>query len=50
MDDAFDWEEWDRDTTTFKQHMIAGCAAGVSEHVVFFPVDTLRVYMLSRMC
>lgn len=47
MDDKYDWEEWDRSATTFGQHMIAGCIAGVSEHIVFFPIDTLRVLLMN---
>ena len=43
MSDEYDWEVWDESKTTFRQHVIAGCFAGVSEHVVFFPIDTLRV-------
>lgn len=49
MDDKYDWEEWDRSATTFGQHMIAGCIAGVSEHIVFFPIDTLRVFFMNCM-
>ena len=43
MTDKYDWEEWDPSSISFRQHMIAGCVAGVAEHVVFFPIDTLRV-------
>ena len=43
MEDNYDWEEWDPSSLSFKQHMLAGCIAGVAEHVVFFPIDTLRV-------
>lgn len=43
MTDKYDWEEWDPSSLSFRQHMIAGCVAGVAEHVVFFPIDTLRV-------
>lgn len=49
MDDKYDWEEWDRSATTFGQHMMAGCIAGVSEHIVFFPIDTLRVLHMNCM-
>ena len=43
MGDKYDWEEWDSSSLTFGKHMVAGCVAGVSEHIVFFPIDTLRV-------
>lgn len=43
MSDDFDWEEWDSSSLSFGEHCIAGCVAGVSEHIVFFPIDTLRV-------
>lgn len=43
MSDNYDWEEWNESATTFRQHVLAGCAAGVSEHIVFFPIDTVRV-------
>ena len=46
MSDNYDWEEWNESATTFRQHVIAGCVAGVSEHVVFFPIDTIRVRAL----
>lgn len=43
MSDNYDWEEWNESATTFRQHVLAGCVAGVSEHIVFFPIDTVRV-------
>ena len=43
MEDKYDWEVWDPTSLSFRQHTIAGIAAGVSEHIVFFPIDTLRV-------
>lgn len=43
MDDKYDWEVWDPTSLSFRHHMLAGIAAGVSEHIVFFPIDTLRV-------
>ncbi|KAK8795215.1 hypothetical protein WA588_004064 [Blastocystis sp. NMH] len=45
MTDKYDWEEWDPSSLSFRQHMIAGCVAGVAEHVVFFPIDTLRTHL-----
>ena len=47
MSDDMDWEEWDSSSLSFGQHMIAGCIAGVSEHIAFFPIDTLRVLFLT---
>ena len=43
MEDKYDWEVWDPTSLSFRQHTIAGIAAGVSEHIVVFPIDTLRV-------
>ena len=45
MSDEYDWEEWDSSSLSFGHHMVAGCIAGVSEHIVFFPIDTLRVHV-----
>ena len=36
-----DWEEYK--SGSFVHHMIAGSAAGVSEHVLMFPLDTYKV-------
>ena len=47
MSDEYDWEEWDSSSLSFGHHMVAGCIAGVSEHIVFFPIDTLRVHVES---
>ena len=39
-----DWEEYDpKSGLTFTDHMIAGSCAGLMEHVVMYPVDTLKV-------
>lgn len=38
-----DWEEYSDGSGPFLHHMIAGSAAGVSEHVVMFPLDTYKV-------
>ena len=43
MEDKYDWEVWDPTRLSFRQHTIAGIVAGVSEHIVFFPIDTLRI-------
>jgi len=39
-----DWEEFDPARgVQFSYHMMAGSCAGMMEHVVMFPVDTLKV-------
>jgi solute carrier family 25 iron transporter 28/37 len=39
-------EEFDAsEGMTFRQHMIAGAAAGIMEHIVMFPVDTVKTRM-----
>jgi hypothetical protein len=35
--------EGEREATTFLIHMIAGSIAGLMEHVVLFPIDTIKV-------
>lgn len=50
MEGKYDWEEWDPSSLSFRQHMVAGCVAGVSEHIVFFPIDTLRVMAIGFDC
>ena len=38
-----DWEEWTPEKGSFVNHMLAGSAAGVAEHVSIFPIDTVKV-------
>ena len=39
-----DWEEYNPASgLTFTHHMIAGSCAGLVEHVLMFPVDTVKV-------
>jgi hypothetical protein len=38
-----DFEEWNRETTTFATHCIAGSMSGLMEHVAMYPVDTVKV-------
>lgn len=38
-----DWEEWTPEKGSFINHMLAGSAAGVAEHVSIFPIDTIKV-------
>jgi len=42
-DELEGWEEYDPTKGTFTTHMVAGSFAGVAEHLVMFPVDTLKV-------
>lgn len=42
-ENELDWEE--RKSGSLIQHMIAGSAAGVAEHVVMFPVDTYKTHL-----
>lgn len=42
-----DWEEWDG-KTPFYVHMLAGSFAGVAEHLVVFPLDTVKTRLQTR--
>ena len=37
-----EYEEWDPSTTPFYQHCIAGSLAGVAEHLLMYPFDSLK--------
>jgi solute carrier family 25 iron transporter 28/37 len=39
-----EWEEWDG-RSPFLHHCIAGSVAGVAEHVLLYPVDTVKTHM-----
>jgi len=39
-----EWEEWDG-KSPFLHHCIAGSMAGVAEHVLLYPVDTVKTHM-----
>lgn len=39
-----EWEEWDG-KSPFLHHCIAGSIAGVAEHVLLYPVDTVKTHM-----
>mmetsp|Transcript_19221 Transcript_19221/g.18463 ORF Transcript_19221/g.18463 Transcript_19221/m.18463 type:complete len:430 (-) Transcript_19221:91-1380(-) len=41
-----EWEEWDGESP-FWHHCIAGSIAGVGEHVLLYPVDTVKTHMQS---
>ena len=45
-----DWEEWNPADLTFINHMIAGSFAGVAEHVMMFPVDTIKTHIQCERC
>lgn len=38
------WEDWDT-KLPFWKHAVAGCCAGVSEHLAVFPMDTIKTHM-----
>jgi solute carrier family 25 iron transporter 28/37 len=46
MDDL-EWEEWNKNELPFTHHCIAGSIAGVSEHVLLYPIDTVKTHMQS---
>jgi len=39
-----EWEEWDG-KSPFLHHCIAGSIAGVAEHTLLYPVDTVKTHM-----
>ncbi|CAI5724567.1 unnamed protein product [Peronospora effusa] len=45
-----DWEEWTPEKGSFINHMLAGSAAGVAEHVSIFPIDTVKTHMQCQQC
>ncbi|KAG3181656.1 hypothetical protein PC128_g15034 [Phytophthora cactorum] len=45
-----DWEEWTPEKGSFVNHMLAGSAAGVAEHVSIFPIDTVKTHMQCQHC
>mmetsp|Transcript_3981 Transcript_3981/g.4892 ORF Transcript_3981/g.4892 Transcript_3981/m.4892 type:complete len:92 (-) Transcript_3981:334-609(-) len=44
QDVDLEWEEWDGNSP-FIHHCIAGSIAGVAEHVLLYPVDTVKTHM-----
>ena len=40
-----EYEEWDATNTPFWQHCLAGSVAGVVEHLLMYPVDTLKTHV-----
>ena len=43
-----DWEEYDASKGPFVVHMIAGSCAGVAEHGIVYPIDTMKTYLQIR--
>ena len=43
-DDELDWEEWDG-MGKFWHHCVAGSIAGVSEHTLMYPFDTVKTHL-----
>jgi len=43
-EEDFEWEEWDG-KGVFWHHCIAGSIAGVSEHTLMYPFDTVRTHL-----
>lgn len=41
-----EWEEWDG-RSPFLHHCVAGSVAGVAEHTLLYPVDTVKTHMQS---
>jgi len=44
--DDLEWEEWDG-KSPFLHHCLAGSIAGISEHVLLYPFDTIKTHMQS---
>lgn len=44
--DDLEWEEWDG-SSPFLHHCVAGSIAGVAEHVLLYPMDTIKTHMQS---
>ncbi len=49
-DADLDWEDWDPKAGSFVHHMIAGSLAGIAEHTVMFPVDTIKTFVQCQEC
>jgi hypothetical protein len=43
-------QDWDPTKLSFVDHMIAGSFAGLAEHVVMFPLDTLKTNVQCEKC
>mmetsp|Transcript_14227 Transcript_14227/g.21045 ORF Transcript_14227/g.21045 Transcript_14227/m.21045 type:complete len:351 (+) Transcript_14227:184-1236(+) len=40
-----DWEDWDPSQGNFVHHMLAGSMAGIAEHTLMFPIDTIKTHV-----
>ena len=47
VDDFEDHEEWNPDETSWTTHLVAGSTAGLAEHILVFPIDTLKTHLQS---
>jgi len=46
-----EWEEWDPSRTpNFLHHCLAGSLAGISEHTLMYPLDTVKTHMQCASC
>ena len=43
--DPFNIDEWDPSRGAFWQHAVAGSVAGLAEHSLMFPMDTMKTHM-----
>lgn len=41
---SFEWEERKKDVP-FYHHIIAGCSAGLVEHLIMFPFDNIKTHI-----
>ena len=50
--DDLEWEEWDSNTSplSFSHHCLAGSFAGVAEHTLLYPLDTVKTCWQSQVC
>mmetsp|Transcript_21897 Transcript_21897/g.31426 ORF Transcript_21897/g.31426 Transcript_21897/m.31426 type:complete len:403 (-) Transcript_21897:295-1503(-) len=46
VDDELEWEEWDG-SIPFWTHCLAGGIAGIAEHTLLYPIDTVKTHMQS---
>ena len=49
VDDPLEFEEWDG-RTPFWHHCVAGSLAGVGEHVLVYPLDTVKTHIQCAAC
>jgi len=50
IEDTLEWEEWNPNENSFLCHMVAGSFAGVTEHTLMYPVDTLKTHVQCDRC